>query len=253
MNTDQAWKQWGDKDPYFGVLTDDKFRAKNLTADAKAKFLDSGREHVDAVLAVLRQHIDPAFAPRRVLDFGCGVGRLVIPFARIARQVVGIDVSEGMLAEARRNCDAAGLDNVMLVLSDDTLSAVEGEFDLVHSVIVFQHIDPQRGREIFRRMLQRLAPGGAGAVQFTYAKARYAVRDGQPPPAVASAKRSLKSMVRGLLRRAAPVAVDPEMQMNVYALNELVFMLQSLGAKGFHAEFTDHGGELGVFLYFRRP
>src|SRR4051812_38611679 len=114
MSTDHAWKQWGEKDPYFGVLTADKFRRHNLTAEAKAEFLDSGRGHVEYVLAMLRKHIDPAFAPRRVLDFGCGVGRLVIPFAREADEVVGVDVSEGMLAEARRNCDDAGARNVKL-------------------------------------------------------------------------------------------------------------------------------------------
>jgi SAM-dependent methyltransferase len=252
MSTDDAWKQWGRQDPYFGVLTNDKFRSRNLTDEARAEFLDSGRAHVDTVLAVLRKHVAPAFAPQRVLDFGCGVGRLVIPFARVAREVVGVDVSEGMLAEARRNCEAAGLDNVTLVISDDTLSAVEGEFDLVHSVIVFQHIDPQRGREIFRRILAHLSPGGAGALQFTYAKSRHAQRDGQPPPAAESAKRTFKSMLRGALRKAA-LPVDPEMQMNVYSVNALLFMLQSLGVREIHAEFTDHGGELGVFLYFRRP
>ena len=46
--------------------------------------------------------------------------------------------------------------------------------------------------------------------------------------------------------------VDPEMQMNSYSLNELLFMVQSAGARELHATFTDHGGELGVFLYFRR-
>ena len=36
MSTDRAWNEWGEKDPYFGVLTDDKFRRRNLTDEAKA-------------------------------------------------------------------------------------------------------------------------------------------------------------------------------------------------------------------------
>jgi SAM-dependent methyltransferase len=252
MSTDQAWKDWGEKDPYFGVLTAEKFRKRNLTDEAKAEFLDSGRGYVDYVLAMLRKHIDPGFAPRRVLDFGCGVGRLVIPFARLADEVVGVDVSEGMLAEARRNCEAAGVGNVKLVPSDDALSALDGQFDLVHSVLVFQHIDPQRGREIFRRMVQVLAPGGAGALQFTYAKSRYAERNGQPPQLRQPLMRSLKSAVRRALRKM-DAGVDPEMQMNVYPLNELLFILQSSGVREVHTEFADHGGELAVSLYFRRP
>ena len=252
-STDQAWKEWGEKDPYFGVLTDEKFRRHNLTEEAKAEFLDSGRGYVDSIVAMLRKHVDPGFAPQRVLDFGCGVGRLVIPFARIANEVVGIDVSEGMLAEARRNCEAAGAHNVKLVLSDDALSAVEGPFDLVHSVLVFQHIAPQRGREIFRRMLGMLAPGGAGALQFTYAKSRHAEHFGQlPPPPPPSLLRSLKSLARRIVRKPEP-RTDPEMQMNIYPLNELMFILQSAGVREVHTEFVDHGGEFALSLYFRRP
>jgi hypothetical protein len=41
-----------------------------------------------------------------------------------------------MLAEAARNCKAAGVVNAVLAVSDDRLSRVEGDFDLVHSVIV---------------------------------------------------------------------------------------------------------------------
>jgi hypothetical protein len=47
--------------------------------------------------------------------------------------------------------------------------------------------------------------------------------------------------------------LDPEMQMNCYRLNDLFFMVQQTGATGMHCEFTDHGGELGVVLYFQRP
>jgi SAM-dependent methyltransferase len=37
-----------------------------------------------------------------ILDLGCGVGRHALEFARRGYQVTGVDVSEGMIAEARR-------------------------------------------------------------------------------------------------------------------------------------------------------
>ena len=46
---------------------------------------------------------------------------------------------------------------------------------------------------------------------------------------------------------------DPEMQMNPYNLGEILFSLQSLGVQRFYADFTNHGGELGVFLFFQKP
>jgi len=45
---------------------------------------------------------------------------------------------------------------------------------------------------------------------------------------------------------------DPEMQMNPYNVNELLFLIQRSGVKQYYAEFTDHGGELGIVLYFQR-
>lgn len=39
---------------------------------------------------------------RTVLDFGCGIGRLAIAVAPEAGEVIGVDLAEGMVAEARR-------------------------------------------------------------------------------------------------------------------------------------------------------
>src|SRR3974390_2508961 len=93
LNTDLAWEEWGRCDPYFGVITHGKFRRSLMTAEAKREFFDSGHLHVDNVTQVIRRHIDANFTPGSVLDFGCGVGRTAIPFARLASQVVGADVS----------------------------------------------------------------------------------------------------------------------------------------------------------------
>ncbi|EGJ09960.1 type 11 methyltransferase [Rubrivivax benzoatilyticus JA2 = ATCC BAA-35] len=162
MSTDIEWEKWGARDPYFSVLTDPRFRVNAMTAQAREDFFALGRMHVDHVLHVIRCHLDGAFAPTRTLDFGCGVGRLVMPFARLGGEVVGVDISPSMLAEARRNCDQAGLSNVVLLPSDDALSAVAGDFDLVHSCIVLQHIEIPRGLVIFEQLVRRVRPGGMG-------------------------------------------------------------------------------------------
>lgn len=261
MSTDREWVRWGQQDPYFAVITNDKFRSAKLTDAAKQEFFDSGRHHVHYVMGACRRLVDPAFAPTRALDFGCGVGRVALPLAKQVPTVVGVDVSPDMLAEARLNCERYGLCNVELLLSDDDLSAVQGTFDLVHSCITFQHIDLQRGRRLFGRLVALLAEGGIGAIQVTYAKAYHAGTFGQPPapppapaPAATAKIANLNSVLgrRGLGSRPEPAA-DPEMQMNPYNLSELAFVLQAAGVQSFQADFTDHGGELGVFLFFRKP
>jgi 2-polyprenyl-3-methyl-5-hydroxy-6-metoxy-1,4-benzoquinol methylase len=244
MSTDVAWEEWGRRDPYYGVITDPKFRRSEMDDRIKREFFESGESHAHGVLATIRRYVDPGFAPRTVLDFGCGVGRLLIPFAKVVDEVVGVDVSPSMLQEARRNCDEHGLCNVRLLDSDDTLSTLTGSFDLIHSCIVFQHIPTERGRAIFSKLLQHLRPGGVGAVQLTYSKTHFVSTHGiapAPPMATPSLDSSAQLIAPG---------ADPEIQMNPYNLNEILFLMQHQGVQQFHVEFSDHGGELGVFLFF---
>jgi len=245
MSTDLAWEEWGRRDPYFGVITDPKYRRSKLDEQARTEFFESGRRHVDYVMKMIHTYIDPGFRPTSVVDFGCGAGRLVVPFGRVAQQVVGLDVSPSMLNEARRNCAFFHLSNVRLLLSDDELSGLTGEYDLVHSFIVFQHIPPERGRVILRRLLDFIAPGGMGAIHVLYGKRINAETYGMPPQ---KSGNGLRSLIKPILTPDA----DPEMQMNPYLLNEFLFLLQSAGVHRLHIEYTDHGGELGVFMFFRK-
>jgi SAM-dependent methyltransferase len=259
MNTDAEWEKWGRQDPYFGVITADRFRSDKLDEQALAEFFDTGQMHVAHVLGVCRTIFDPAFTPRRVLDFGCGVGRLLVPFAAVAEQVVGVDVSPSMLAEAGKNCLSRNVGNVLLAASDDALSQVEGAFDLVHSAIVLQHIQVSRGRAIFQRLLERVAPGGVGALHITYGKAYHPDSFGQPPqlepelPAASTLGRLFRKGQAPVTSEPAKPAADPVMLMNAYNLSEIAYLMQTAGIASFYSEFTDHGGELGVFLFFRRP
>jgi len=271
MSTDDEWEKWGKQDPYFGVITAEKFRSKNLNESSLVEFFESGEKHVRHVVEVSKQHLNEHFSPKHILDFGCGTGRLVIPFSRIADRVVGLDVSESMLNEARKNCEKYSATNVDLRKSDDDLSEVRGEFDLVHSCIVFQHIPFIRGRQIFSNLLSYLKDGGVCAIQLTYAKSIYKDTLGiapssssLPPPNNHLLFRS-KAFMRKLLGamkpkgrkkttdHQRPVHSDPEMQMNSYDLNVVFFIIQSMGIETIHVEFTDHGGELGTWLFFKKP
>jgi 2-polyprenyl-3-methyl-5-hydroxy-6-metoxy-1,4-benzoquinol methylase len=253
-NTDQEWEQWGRQDPYFAVITHPKFRSAALDDSARNEFFSSGRSHVDYVLAVAARQVRADFPRRRALDFGCGVGRVTLAMAAHFNEVVGVDVSPSMLEEAARNAYRAGIGNITWVLSDDTLSRVEGQFDLVHTAITLQHIEIPRGRILFKRLVEMVAPGGIGAIQVTYAKASHAATFGQAPSMAVPSQvepTTHRNPLARALRKALPSA-DPEMQMNAYSLGELAFILQSCDVASFHGEFTDHGGELGVFLYFQK-
>ncbi|HEV2185934.1 MAG TPA: class I SAM-dependent methyltransferase, partial [Stellaceae bacterium] len=57
----------------------------------------------------------------RVLDIGCGTGATAIPFAQAVGprgHVTGVDISEPMLEQCRKNVAAAGATNLSFVLAD---------------------------------------------------------------------------------------------------------------------------------------
>lgn len=161
MNTDRAWKRFGMVDPYFGVVTHTEYHSWTLTEDVREHFFRSGEEYTRELMKTLRE-INPGFSPSRTIDFGCGVGRVTLPLARESTSVLGVDVSSGMLSEARKNASERGVSNIRFE------SEVSGRFDFVHSYMVLQHISPRRGLPIVRNLVSRLDPGGMVALQFPY-------------------------------------------------------------------------------------
>jgi SAM-dependent methyltransferase len=162
--TDDEWEQVARTDPYWAVLSHEEFSRRRMTPDVLERFYASGDAEVADVLALIRSRLDPGFAPRLAVDFGCGVGRMLRGLAQQAERAIGVDVSPTMLGLARQRLDEIGIDNVDLVQSDDRLSAVPFGIDLVHSTIVFQHIPPSRGYDLFEQLVMRLGPGGCGVV-----------------------------------------------------------------------------------------
>src|SRR5437763_15060003 len=63
---------------------------------------------------------DPVAPADRVLDIGCGSGQSTRDAARLARHgsALGVDLSESMLADARRRASPGGLTNVECLRAD---------------------------------------------------------------------------------------------------------------------------------------
>ncbi|MDQ2951538.1 MAG: class I SAM-dependent methyltransferase [Chloroflexota bacterium] len=71
---------------------------------------------------------------KRVLDLGCGDGRLALGVAPYAKSVVGVDPDAEMIADATERARAAGLRNVRFVVgAGQELSFDDGSFDVVIS------------------------------------------------------------------------------------------------------------------------
>src|SRR5260370_42369414 len=77
-----------------------------------------------------------AVAPgEKVLEVGCGTGAATVPLAEVVGdtgEVVGIDISEPMLAAARERISHSGLSNITLLRADAQVHAFEpNRFDLI--------------------------------------------------------------------------------------------------------------------------
>ena len=56
-DSDKEWEQIGRRDPYYGVLSLDKFRTAQLDNDSLEEFFISGRDHIDFVLETIRTSV----------------------------------------------------------------------------------------------------------------------------------------------------------------------------------------------------
>lgn len=100
--------------------------------------------------------------PRRILDVATGTGDLALALARHIPgvQVLGVDLSEKMLAEAARKAAARGLeDRVVLSPGDaERLDLAAGSVDVVTSAFGVRNFgDLEQGLREFARVLK---PGG---------------------------------------------------------------------------------------------
>ena len=239
------------RDPYYAVLNVEGNRTARMSEADHLAFARSGEEDMDRTLGEIRRFLDPGFAPREAVDYGCGVGRLTVPIARLAAHVTGIDISQAMLDEARRNCDAHDLSNVDLVMPDAYFaseSAGASAPDFVHAYIVFQHMPPSAGLWVADALVRRLRPGGVGALHFTYGRRASRLRR------VVNRLRRVVPGVNALVNlvQGRP-ATEPLIPMNAYELGTLFGMLAGHGCAHVHSRLTDHGGHLGVMLLFRKP
>ena len=96
----------------------------------------------------------------RFLDIGCGWGGLVCHAARhYGVRAHGITLSEAQLELARAKVARLGLeDRVTLELKD--FRSLEGEYDKIASVGMFEHVAPDQHAAYFTRMRALLRPGG---------------------------------------------------------------------------------------------
>lgn len=139
MKTD--WDRRAVHDARYWIATED-YRSDEV-------FDRSGETTAEAILTLVGGE-NGELDGFRVLDIGCGIGRVLKPMAARIGELVGIDVSPEMVAQSK--VWLAGLSNVTTrVGSGVDLDGLEDQsFDLVYSYVAFQHMPHQ----VFNRYLR---------------------------------------------------------------------------------------------------
>lgn len=103
--------------------------------------------------------LEPHFT---VLNYGCGVGRWTLWFARRVKHVAGVDISPKMVAAARQAADEAGIRNAEhTVIGGLPLPFEDGAFDLVNAVWALRYIiDDDELAHTVSELCRVTRPGG---------------------------------------------------------------------------------------------
>jgi len=97
------------------------------------------------VLPFVEEHKPKPLHQMRVLDVGCGTGRITLALAEKFGTVMGVDVSDVMVDKARQHAEDKGVGNVQFLTVDGSglPPRFAVPFDLIVSIAVIQHIPDQ--------------------------------------------------------------------------------------------------------------
>jgi ubiquinone/menaquinone biosynthesis C-methylase UbiE len=97
----------------------------------------------------------------RLLDVGCGTGRFLDCVKQVWPRlpVVGLDLSEAYLAEAKRHLKRWCWKD-FIVAKGEAVPLPDGSQDAVTSIFMFHELPPKVRRQVFREFGRLLKPGG---------------------------------------------------------------------------------------------
>jgi 2-polyprenyl-3-methyl-5-hydroxy-6-metoxy-1,4-benzoquinol methylase len=151
--SDNGWLRMIEQNPGHSAWYIERFRsmaAEGRDLDGEARFVD-------------------AMVPRgaRVLDAGCGPGRVGGRLAALGHHVVGVDLDPELIAAAEADHPGAVWLARDLAVLDLASEGVSERFDVIVSAgNVMPFLDPATRRDVLRQLAAHLAPDGRLVVGF---------------------------------------------------------------------------------------
>lgn len=125
-----------------------RYFATRLNRQGK-KYVGHGDKQAD----IFWQHIEPLMSRKytKILDFGCGVGRLANKIAQKTNQYIGVDIIEPALKLAPHIPNAQ-----FIHLKNNSLPFIDCSFDLIIIITVLQHIVDNKQFSLWSNELSRV-------------------------------------------------------------------------------------------------
>jgi ubiquinone/menaquinone biosynthesis C-methylase UbiE len=157
MRSNVEWKAFGDLDPLWSAASWEERSKRGSNPWTEEEFYHCGQTCWQEYLPHWQKY---GVIPRACVEIGCGPGRMTKQLAGFFGHVHAIDVSEGMIATARKNI---ALDHVTFYLvSGQEIPLSDNSVTAVFSCEVFQHFSmPQEARRYFEEMYRVLNRGGS--------------------------------------------------------------------------------------------
>jgi len=153
----KVWTAYGEKDPYYSVMTKDIFHIDQYEAN-KTEFWEAGKREANIVKDIYEEyHTHTSKTDPRFLDYGCGIGRLL----KAIGVADGCDISPTHLAIAES------------LFPEHKLSLVEpGEcpkgYDVIYSLLTLQHNRPSLMKKCVRSIVEALNTDGLAILHAPY-------------------------------------------------------------------------------------
>jgi SAM-dependent methyltransferase len=155
----KVWSAYGENDAYFSVLTEAKFHKEHI-AEHEAEFWDTGKKSVQILKDIYEEYHTHTNNPSpRVLDYGCGVGRLMMAWGAGCE---GCDISPAHLAIAKDKLGDAH--PIHLVEPGECPKG----YDVIFSLIVLQHNRPELMKKCVRSIVDALNTDGLAMLHAPY-------------------------------------------------------------------------------------
>lgn len=145
---------------------DSRYFIRSAHSQTEDEFWQSGFNNRDKIIGIHTPRYNQILQNKnpkelKVLEIGCGIGRILIPMSKIFGEVVGVDVSEKIIEMAKKYIKNNSNCRVFQNNGSDLSDLTNDYFDFCYSFIVFQHI-PEKNIVInyISEVSRVIKPGG---------------------------------------------------------------------------------------------